>query len=39
MGDEETLLAPGQALLVPGSAASFAVRGNGILLDYYVPER
>jgi len=39
MGDEETVVAPGQALLVPGSAPSFAARGKGILLDCYIPER
>ncbi len=39
MGDEETLVGPGQALLVPGSVASFVARGKGLLLDYYVPER
>ncbi len=32
------LLAPGEALLVPGSASSFAVEGTGAFLDYFVPD-
>jgi mannose-6-phosphate isomerase len=35
-GDGETNLCAGQALLVPGSAPGFRVRGVGAFLDYYV---
>jgi mannose-6-phosphate isomerase len=28
---------PGEAVLVPGCAPGFALRGDGVVLDYYVP--
>ena len=37
-GGERYKLKPGEAVLVPGCAASYQITGTGALLDYYVPD-
>lgn len=35
---DSVVLAPGQALLIPGDVGHFTVEGQGSFLDYYVPD-
>ena len=38
-GEDSHVLAPGQALLVTGGAPQYRLEGNGVLMDYFVPDR
>lgn len=37
-GEEDCILAPGRAVLVPAGAGSYTITGSGNVLNYYVPD-